>query len=79
MTALVTKPPYTKEQMIDKAVVIIQATGLFEATMGARDISLSTKSLLGFLWANFNVTYSIKITSSRTIQIYRSPEMKLRL
>ena len=27
--ALVTKPPYTKEQMIDKAVVAIQATGLF--------------------------------------------------
>ena len=24
---------------------------------GARDISLSTESILGFLWANFNVTY----------------------
>ena len=31
--ALVTKPPYTKEQMIDKAVVVIQATGLFKAAM----------------------------------------------
>ena len=33
MIALVTKPPYTKEQMIDNAVVVIQATGLFEAAM----------------------------------------------
>ena len=33
MTALVTKLPYTKEQMIDKAVVAIQATGLFKAAM----------------------------------------------
>ena len=31
--ALVMKPSYTKEQMIDKAVVAIQATGLFEAAM----------------------------------------------
>jgi len=31
--ALVTKPPYTKEQMIDNAVVAIQAAGLFEAVM----------------------------------------------
>ena len=31
--ALVTKPPHTKEQMIDKAVVAIQAMGLFEAAM----------------------------------------------
>ena len=31
--ALVTKPQYTKEQMIDKTVVAIQATCLFEAAM----------------------------------------------
>jgi hypothetical protein len=31
--ALITKPPYTKEQMINQAVVAIQATGLFEAAM----------------------------------------------
>jgi len=31
--ALVTKPPYTKEQIIDKAVVAIQTTGLFEVVM----------------------------------------------
>ena len=33
MIALITKLPYTKEHMIDKAVVAIQATGLFEAAM----------------------------------------------
>ena len=33
MIALVTKPPYTKDQMINMAVVAIQATGLFKASM----------------------------------------------
>jgi len=46
---------------------------------GARDISLSTKSLLSFLWANFNETYIKKNASLRTIQIYRSPEIILSL
>ena len=46
---------------------------------GARDVSLSTMSLLGFLWVNFDETYIKKIASSRTIQINRSPVMILSL
>ena len=46
---------------------------------GARDVGLSTKSLLGFLWADFDETYIKKIASSRTIQINRSPVMILSL
>ena len=33
MISLVTKSPYTKEQIFDKAVVAIQATGLFKVAM----------------------------------------------
>ena len=45
--------------------------------LDARDISLSTKSILSFLWTISNETYIIKIPSSRRIQIYRSPEMNI--
>ena len=62
-----------------KISVQSKTTSSLATPLGARDISLSTKSILSFLWTIFNETYITKIPSSRRIQIYRSPEMNISL
>jgi len=61
--ALVTNPPYTKEQMIGKAVVAIQATGLFEAAMEKWHALMPTNQHLLDVKEHFGSAFNVWLTS----------------
>ena len=63
MIALVTKPPYTKEQMIDKAVVAIQATCLFEAALEKWHVLNTTDQNWLDVKEHFGSAFDIWLTS----------------
>ena len=60
---MITRPPYTQEQMIDKALIAIQLTGAYEIVTQEWAGFAATEKTWHQLKAHFTEAYDIRLSS----------------